>query len=84
MRATFHNKGNSCFEIHVFIMCVRGDAKCSVTSLINLVGILSEPVEQSDRNPLIKFLKFISFIKFKICYLLKVENVKRLVYCRNT
>ena len=46
MGATFHNKGNSCFEIHVFIMCVRGDAKCSVTSLINLVGILSGPVEQ--------------------------------------
>ena len=35
------------------MMYVRGDAKCSATSLMNLVGILSGPVEQSDRNPLI-------------------------------
>ena len=50
MRATFHNDGNSfCFK-HVFIMYVRGDTKCSATSLINLLGILSGPVELSDRN----------------------------------
>ena len=45
--------GKSSFEMHVFKICVKGDAKWSGTSLMNLVGMLSGPVEQSDRSALL-------------------------------
>ena len=53
MGATFQRVGKSSFEMHVFKICVKGDAKWSGTSLMNLVGMLSGPVEQSDRSALI-------------------------------
>ena len=55
MRATlsFQRVKKSGFDMHVFKICVKGDAKWSGTSLMNLVGMLSGPVEQSDRNALL-------------------------------
>ena len=53
MLANFHNRGNSCRVSRVFIVYVRGDVKCSATSLMNLVEISSGPVEQSERRPLV-------------------------------
>ena len=53
MGATFQRVGKSSFETHVFKTCVKGDAKWSGTSLMNLVRMISGPVEQSDRSALI-------------------------------
>ena len=53
MRATFQRVGKSSFEMHVFKICVEDDAKWSETSVMNLVGMLSGPVEQSDHSALL-------------------------------
>ena len=45
IRAIFHNDGNVDFAMQLLSICVKGDAKCSATSLINLTGILSGPHE---------------------------------------
>ncbi|CAB4039943.1 Hypothetical predicted protein, partial [Paramuricea clavata] len=39
-------------------MLVRGQARCSATNLTNLAGILSTPVEQSERNARIHLKTF--------------------------
>ena len=53
MRATFQRVGKSSFEMHVFKICVKDDAKWSENSVMNLVGMLSGPVEQSDHSALL-------------------------------
>ena len=47
MRAVFQRVGKSNFEMYVFMICVKGDARWSETKL---VGMFSGPVEQSDRT----------------------------------
>ena len=38
--------------IELFMMCVSGSARCSATSFTNLAGMVSAPVEQSERKDL--------------------------------
>ena len=51
--AIFHDLGKYEFLMQLLIMCVSGSARWSATNLMNLAGMLSGPVEQSERNDLI-------------------------------
>jgi hypothetical protein len=53
IRAIFPGDGNSCFDMQLFMICVRGDTSCSATILMYLTGIPSGPHEQSERKLLI-------------------------------
>ena len=50
MSAVFQIVGKSSFEMYVFMICVKGDARWSESKL---VGMFSGPVKQSDRSSLI-------------------------------
>ena len=39
--------------MQLLIMCVSGSARWSATNLMNLAGMISRPVEQSERNDFI-------------------------------
>ena len=51
--AIFQDLGKYDFLMQLLIMCVSGSARCSATNLVNLAGMISGPVEQSERNDLI-------------------------------
>ena len=55
MRLIFQSDGKVEDSIQQFIICISGDARYSETGLINFAGMLSYPVEQSDRSFSIHF-----------------------------
>lgn len=71
IRAIFQSDGNIDDSMHAFIMCVKGEARLVATSLINLTGIWSTPVEQSERRFLISLTTLIGVT----CVKLNVESV---------
>ena len=50
--AIFHVVGKYDRFMQLFMMCVSGFARCSATSFTNLAGMVSAPVEESERRDL--------------------------------